>query len=407
MHMLGLLSAETKLRASHHAKVFRKGGRDTACFNSIQLDSTRLDSMNEPLRNSIWNFILHVIDKELVPATASIGRGVLKSPVHLIPGHSYYDARSWLWNKYQQVFWHQIYEFLEFVVENCEDLSGRYSGKKEVYVEFNKILAEGVSGYRFIQGLFTPITDKNEIAAIEQAAAQSNAGGLQGVRTHLEAALQLLGKKPQPDYRNSIKESISAVEAAVKKISGEHGGGLDAALRELAKHVEIHKSLQPGFLSLYGYMSGKSGIRHAILEETNIGFDEAKFILAACSAFVNFLIVKAGTGGHLLGQSEAGEGVSHCSLDRKQKGHRFRWPFCLFSRRSAARTVLSSAHSPNSVRIKDAQNGIPARPQGVRRLRTMLGDIFSIPAMCPFPRRPDISPDPSSAYRSSYPCRRV
>jgi hypothetical protein len=264
--------------------------------------SIQLDSMNEPLRNAIWNFILHVIAENLVLATASIGRGVLKSPVNLIPDHSYYDARNWLWNKYQQLLWHQIYDLLEFVVENCEKLSGRYREKKEVHVEINKILAEEVSGYRFIQGILAPITDKNEIAAIEQAVAQSNTGGLQGVHTHLEAALQLLGKKPQPDYRNSIKESISAVEAAVKKISGEHGGGLDAALRELAKHVEIHKGLQAGFLSLYGYTSGKGGIRHAILEETNIGFDEAKFMLVACSAFVNFLIVKAGTGGLLLGQ---------------------------------------------------------------------------------------------------------
>jgi len=45
--------------------------------------------------------------------------------------------------------------------------------------------------------------------------------------------------------------------------------------------------------------------------------------------------------------------------------------------------------------------------QGVGRLRTTLGVIFSIPATCPFPRMRDTSPVPSSAYRSSSPCRRV
>ena len=138
--------------------------------------SIQLDSMNEPLRNAVWNFVLHVIAENLVLATASIGRGVLKSPVNLIPDHSYYDARNWLWNKYQQLFWHQIYDLLEFVVENCEKLSGRYREKKEVHVEINMILAEEVSGFRFIQGILAPITDKNEIAAIEQAVAQSNTG---------------------------------------------------------------------------------------------------------------------------------------------------------------------------------------------------------------------------------------
>ena len=142
------------------------------------------------------------------------------------------------------------------------------------------------------RGTLSAVTDKSEIASIEKAAAQSDVVGLQNVSTHIKTALELLGKKPQPDYRNSIKESISAVEAAAKKISGEHGGGLDAAIKELAKHVEIHKGLQAGFLSLYGYTSGTGGIRHALLEETNIGFDEAKFMLVSCSAFVNFLKVK-------------------------------------------------------------------------------------------------------------------
>jgi hypothetical protein len=45
--------------------------------------------------------------------------------------------------------------------------------------------------------------------------------------------------------------------------------------------------------------------------------------------------------------------------------------------------------------------------QGDERLRTPMGDIFSIPAMCPFPRMRDTSLAPSSAYRSSSPCRRV
>jgi hypothetical protein len=30
-----------------------------------------------------------------------------------------------------------------------------------------------------------------------------------------------------------------------------------------------------------------------MLEEPNVGFDEAKFMLVACSAFVNFIIAKA------------------------------------------------------------------------------------------------------------------
>ena len=111
--------------------------------------------------------------------------------------------------------------------------------------------------------------------------------------------LALLGQKPTPDYRNSIKEAISAVESAVKCIAGSAGGGLDSALRRLDKRTAIHQALKAGFLSLYGFTSDEDGIRHAILDESNVGYDEAKFMLVACSAFVNFLTSKAEAAGAL------------------------------------------------------------------------------------------------------------
>ncbi|TKB52271.1 MAG: DsbA family protein [Nitrospira sp.] len=53
--------------------------------------------------------------------------------------------------------------------------------------------------------------------------------------------------------------------------------------------------------------------------------------------------------------------------------------------------------------LQDAQNGIPARPQGVGRLRTTLGVIFSIPVRFPFPTMQDTFFVPSSTYQSSSP----
>jgi hypothetical protein len=54
-------------------------------------------------------------------------------------------------------------------------------------------------------------------------------------------------------------------------------------------------------VKLYGYTSDDSGIRHAILDQPTVGFDEAKFMIVSCSAFVNYLIAKAGAVGLLKG----------------------------------------------------------------------------------------------------------
>jgi hypothetical protein len=56
--------------------------------------------------------------------------------------------------------------------------------------------------------------------------------------------------------------------------------------------IGLHPALRTAFSSLYGYTSDEDGIRHAILESQNVGFDEAKFFLVVCSTFSNFVQAK-------------------------------------------------------------------------------------------------------------------
>ena len=44
------------------------------------------------------------------------------------------------------------------------------------------------------------------------------------------------------------------------------------------------------FDKLYGYTSDADGIRHALLEEDKVTFEQAKFMLVVCSAFTNYVI---------------------------------------------------------------------------------------------------------------------
>ena len=163
----------------------------------------------------------------------------------------------------------------------------------------NRIFEEELSGYRFIGEELAPLSNPAEVAAIEAALATTVKTGLAGAHAHIEAALQLLGKRPDPDYRNSVKEAISAVEALAKQLGAADSQGLAGALNALSKKVPLHGGMRAGLLSLYGYTSDEGGIRHAMLEESSVGFDEAKYMIVACSAFVNFLAAKAEAAGIL------------------------------------------------------------------------------------------------------------
>lgn len=222
-----------------------------------------------------------------------------KFPIQEVPQGLPNAGKKWFQQRFDQLEWHDVYNLLEFFVEHGALLSRQKYECKKIEELANRVLERERSGYRFISGQLTPITNETELKSIEDTLDAAKHSGLSGAFEHLRISVQLLGKRPEPDYRNAIKEAISAVESAVKRISGVEGGGLDAALKKLASVSDIHPALREGFLKLYGYSSNEAGIRHAILEEAKVGFDEAKFMLVSCSAFVNFLVSKAESAGLL------------------------------------------------------------------------------------------------------------
>lgn len=161
---------------------------------------------------------------------------------------------------------------------------------KSIYEIVNGYFEREYIGYRFVGGIITPISDTMEIKAISKVLVCK----YQPVRDHFSKANNLLADREKPDYENSIKESISAVEAICEILTGTRGK--EATLGKMLKRVEekgviIHAGLKSAFNSLYGYTSDANGIRHAgDIGGASSTFEEAKFMLVSCSAFVNYLI---------------------------------------------------------------------------------------------------------------------
>ncbi|MCR4637243.1 MAG: hypothetical protein K5754_13545 [Butyrivibrio sp.] len=175
-------------------------------------------------------------------------------------------------------------------IYRCIPRNGYYGkGKYRGYEAFNGLFEQEYVGYRFINKMITPISDEHEVDSINEASGSA----YKAVTEHLLKAQLLLSDRDKPDYENSIKESISAVEAICEIFTGLHGreATLGSMFKKLDdKGIAIHGGLKSAFNSLYGYTSDANGIRHA----GNIGgpastFEEAKFMLVSCSAFINYL----------------------------------------------------------------------------------------------------------------------
>lgn len=176
-----------------------------------------------------------------------------------------------------------VLTIIEYVVSQIYYLTGMVDYSNE----FNETFKREYVGYRFVNQLIVPITDEQEIQAIEIAVNSP----FTETNVHLEKALKHISNREHPDYENSIKESITAVETTCGKITGKKAS-LGDALKTLEKNgIAIHPSLKSGFEKIFGYASDAKGIRHAgDLGGTSSTFEEAQFMLVACSAFVNYLI---------------------------------------------------------------------------------------------------------------------
>lgn len=145
--------------------------------------------------------------------------------------------------------------------------------------------------YRVVDKKIIEITSKEEIAAIEDALKDST----DNIRMHLGKALELYAKRPEGDFSNSIKESISAVEAYCREKTSENT--LGRALNNLeTKGISLPKVLKEAFEKLYAYTNqGSTGIRHALMDKDGTYVPsraEALFMLVSCSAFINYLSKK-------------------------------------------------------------------------------------------------------------------
>lgn len=260
----------------------------------------QIDNLDQTLRTELWN--AHYIFVQEQIATADRYNKDSKRRINeLLWVHFFkkalddfpeYDFQfgNFVRQYIEKETWYKVYEFLEFVFSNIEE------GGLFQYVEFeeyiNGKLRSNNSAYTLSNNKFIPITNDTEVSEIKRTQSLSENYNLSGIQEHLNSSIELLSQKPNPDFRNSIKESVSMVEV-ISRIIEPTENTLGKALSKLDKKQKINGTLIAGFEKLYAYTNDKNGIRHALMDDQNVDIEDAKFFLVSCSAFTNYLIEKA------------------------------------------------------------------------------------------------------------------
>ena len=257
----------------------------------------QLDSVDEQLTNALWSLLkIHVWDharfrsnnQEIKSLCEALWFNYFKKPLDTL-SNDWTEVLEFLRTHFFECPWYERYDFLEFVAQHYN----RYRFRDRFVKSCNSVLEKEMSAYRFVNGLITQITEQHELEEIELALERARGP----IHTHLRRGLELLADRDAPDYRNSIKESISAVESLVAKVVRGKKGTLGELIKRLEDEIGLHPALRTAFSSLYGYTSDEGGIRHAILDSDKVAFEEAKFFLVVCSAFVNYVEARVTSAG--------------------------------------------------------------------------------------------------------------
>lgn len=258
----------------------------------------QIDSMNIELRNSIWNSLYVKIEIFYSEFYDDVVSNFFKEPLDIedhLDSWGEFNKKEKLQkikSKFDKLAWNRVYDFIEYIVNSnffSRKESHIKSHLKSLVESINRVLEREGAAYRLVNGIITSIVNEQEIDEVNEAMLIENYS-YESVETHLKRSLDLLSSKTNPDYRNSMKESISAVEAYCRILTNE--STLGEALKRLEnKGVYINQQLKQAYEKLYAYTNSKdSGIRHAIIENGNEpDFDIAKYFLVMCSAFINLL----------------------------------------------------------------------------------------------------------------------
>ena len=271
----------------------------------VKEKAIQIDDMDWALRNRLYNAVHKFLEPSLfINEELKYVVDKLGYRVESLSQKNWHLIDALLRRTISDMPWYMPYEIIELFFEAKRDYCSRCeydcyeSGAceelvwfKEVSIEINRILEQEKAGYRFSNDKFVNITNEEELGEV----ANATHSPYESVSTHFKKALSLYSDRKSPDYENSIKESISAVEAMCCIITGATGS--QATLGNTLKKLEvngvfIHNAMKAGFDKMYGYTSDADGIRHGGIDFTNAPAEDAKYMLISCSAFVNYLIEK-------------------------------------------------------------------------------------------------------------------
>ncbi len=272
----------------------------------------QIDSAFPPsARNGLLHIIFDLVDRTYVADWGAVARELQRigraAPAEYNMskttsiGQAKEDAQSTL----SALSWEKTYDFCERLHSHLTREVGRSwndefevtTPKAEVQAfiadELQRLFAEEGLAFEFTDGLVRRRGRKHTVDVTTRAQVVLGDPRLASARKHYEKAMQFFRNPSKPDYENSVKEAVCAVEAAGKAL---FPAAKAATLGDLAKwftstkDVAVPKALAQTITGIYAYRSGGDGVGHGGSAGGAATAEVAEYVLAVCASQIIYLV---------------------------------------------------------------------------------------------------------------------
>jgi hypothetical protein len=168
----------------------------------------------------------------------------------------------------------------------------RTDSQQFVTEELERLFEEERLGYEFRDGQVQRRTKRHTIELTGKAEVALLDLGLRAARMHFSKALRHFRDRDTPDYENSVKEAVCAVEAAAKGLFPESKA---ATLGDFAKWATrsqaplLPKPLGDTVTGIYAFRNSGEGVSHGATAGGAVTAQLAEYVLAVAASQVILL----------------------------------------------------------------------------------------------------------------------
>jgi hypothetical protein len=192
--------------------------------------------------------------------------------------------------------WWQFYDICEVIPRSLNPYYSDNTVRADIHEKINTLFKNEKLGFEIIEGGLVEKVDANfSDASIKNTRYLVKDPNFKEVGELFERALKEVYYKTQPDFDKCINDMVLATEAVLKTLNNGNVklSSFIEIIDDLAEKGIIPRQIDGVIRNTYLLMGDRDRRTYGTNRASNIGVDEAEFVLAITAAIITYLITKS------------------------------------------------------------------------------------------------------------------